>query len=90
VPGLKTFDIDFDPERSLPNECVWTVLNSEGGDQWVIPGIHYLNRVCYLMTKVPHNDLTIEFRIKRQASSLTKIGLAHQIKRLTNFQLFKF
>lgn len=88
--GLETFDKDFDVVRSLPSECVWTVLDSEGDDQWIVPGIHYVNRVCYLVTKVAQNDLSIEFRIKHQASSLTKIGLTRQIKRLTNFALFKF
>lgn len=87
--GLETFDADCGLVSSLPSECVWTVLDGEGDDQWIVPGIHYVNRVCYLVTEVPHNDLRIEFRIKHQASSLTKIGLTRQIKRLINFQLFR-
>lgn len=84
--GLETFDADYDLVRSLRGEFVWTVLDGEANDQWIVPGIHHVNRVCYLVTEIPHNDLLIEFRVKHRTSSLTEIGLARQIKRLLAFE----
>jgi hypothetical protein len=80
--GLETFGADYDLVPSFRSEFIWTVLDGEANDQWIVPGIHYVNRVCYLVTEVPHNDVRVEFRIKHHVSSLTEIGLARQIKRL--------
>ena len=84
--GLETFGADYDLVRSLRGEFVRTVLDGEANDQWIVPGIQHVNRVCNLVTEIPHNDLLIEFRVKHRTSSLTKIGLARQIKRLLAFE----
>lgn len=81
--GLETFGKDSNLVKELPAEYVWTVLDlDDNGHQWTTPGIHWVNRVCYLVTEIPHNWLGVEFRIPRQNSSLTPIGLTRQITRL--------
>ena len=59
---------------------VWTVLDGELNDQWIVPGVHHVNRVFYLISLKPHNHLNIEFRIRHRATSLTKLGLQRQMK----------
>lgn len=87
--GLETFGADIELACSVPNENVWTVLDGdgEGDDQWIVPGLRTVNRVCYLVTEIPHDWLEIEFRIKHKPSSLTKIGLARQLNQLKKFQM---
>jgi len=34
---------------------MWTVVNGDDSDQWILPGIHTVNRICYLVTEVPHD-----------------------------------
>ena len=84
--GLETFGTDFELACSLPKENVWSVLDGEGNDQWIVPGFQTVNRVCYLVTEIPHDWLEIEFQIKHKPSSLTKIGLTRQLNQLKNFK----
>jgi hypothetical protein len=81
--GLETFGSDFDIVRKLEVSYVWTVLDSDSNnDQWITPGIHFVNRVCYLVTEKPHHGLDFEFRIPSRLNSLTPIGLSRQMNKI--------
>jgi len=81
--GLETFGEDFLLVRSLDEKYLWTVVESGcDADQWITPGIHYVNRICYLVTKNPHNWLSVDFRAPHNLYSLTPLGLKRQIRKL--------
>jgi len=37
--------------KSLPEKSIWTVVDGDDSDQWILPGIHTVNRICYLELK---------------------------------------
>ena len=80
--GLETFGDDLELVKSLPVTHLWTVVDGDDGDQWILTGIHTVNRVCYLITEVPHEWRKIQFRIIRRGYSLTPIGLKRQLGKL--------
>lgn len=84
--GLETFGEDLQLVQGYDQNYVWTVVEGgEGVDEWITPGLHYVNRICYLLTEIPHNDAPVEFciaRIARNAHSLTPRGLARRISTL--------
>ncbi|MDI1308889.1 MAG: hypothetical protein PSV17_05585 [Methylotenera sp.] len=81
--GLETYGEDFKLVKSLDWNCVWTVIDgSNNPHQWITPGIRQFNHVCYLITKVPHNDLPAEFMIPNRFRSLTPLGLKRQLNKL--------
>ncbi len=81
--GLESFGKDLETVKNHDPAYVWTVIDGESGSfQWIIAGAHHVNRVCYLITEVPHNWIDIEFRIGGRPSSLTALGLRRQITRL--------
>ena len=81
--GLETFGQDLLIVRNYAENFVWTVIDgSEGLNQWIAPGFHKVNRVCYLLTEVPHNGAAVEFRIARNAHALTPTGLSRRINTL--------
>jgi len=41
------------------------------------------DRICYLVTEVPHNWREIGFRIPRRGYALTAIGLKRQLNRIS-------
>jgi hypothetical protein len=79
--GLETFGEDFELVKQLPASHVWTVVDGDA-DQWILTGIHTVNRVCYLVTEIAHNWQEIEFRIPARGYSLTRLGLLRQTNRL--------
>ena len=81
--GLETFGEDLNLVRSLDPDYVWTVLDGDSGsDQWITPGIRYVNRVCYLVTEKPHRWIEVDFRCPFRFNSLTPLGLKRQINKL--------
>ena len=86
--GLETFGADLQIVKSYSVDFVWTVVDGDrGSDQWITPGLHYVNRVCYLLTELPHGDAPVEFRIARKALSLTPLGLKRRVSTLRRILL---
>ncbi|MCK9387429.1 MAG: hypothetical protein M0Q22_03415 [Sulfuritalea sp.] len=81
--GLETFDEDLEIVRQMNPEYVWTVVDGEcGSGQWIAPGIRYIDRICYLVTREPHKWIDLGFRIPHSLSSLTPLGLRRQVTQL--------
>jgi hypothetical protein len=50
--------------RQQDPRCVWTFVDGDELDQFVISGMHHVNRIGYLVSKVPVADnVSIEVRI---------------------------
>lgn len=81
--GLETFGADWQLVRRVAPDCVWTVLEGEAdSDLWIAPGLHYVNRICYLLTRVPHHDAPIAFRTESKPRPITALGLARRMTTL--------
>lgn len=79
--GLETFGSDLAIASEYDSNCVWTVIDGEN-DEWIVPGLRFVNRICYLLTEVPHQGAAIEFRVARSGVSLTPLGLGRRIATL--------
>ena len=65
-PGylFETFGEEFNFVRSQDPRTVWTLLDSDDGDQLLVNGFHFVNRIGYLISNAPVDDsLTIQCRI---------------------------
>jgi hypothetical protein len=81
--GLETFGKDLEIVRRLDDSYVWTVLDGDSSnDQWIIPGYHFVNRICYLVTEKSHNGIDVDFRVPSRLNSLTPLGLKRQINKI--------
>lgn len=81
--GLEAYGSDFKLVKHLPSAHMWTVVDDgDSADQWILPGIHTVNRICFLVTKVPHNWCDIEFRIPSRGYSLSSLGLLRQVNKI--------
>ncbi len=50
---FETYGEELDFVRSQPPETVWTLVDGDDGDQYVISGYHLVNRIGYLVSAVP-------------------------------------
>lgn len=81
--GLETYGDDLQLAFKYDSDYVWTVVDcGDCSEEWIIPGFHRVNRICFLLTEVAHFDAPIEFRIESGPHSLTPIGLARRITTL--------
>ncbi len=78
--GLETYGRDLEIAHRHDPDCGWTVVDGESGSQWILPGFHFVDRVCYLTTERAHRFIPVEFRIQNNMrSSLTRLGLKRQL-----------
>jgi hypothetical protein len=88
--GLETFGSDFELVCRYDPNYVWTVVEDcATDDYWIVTGIHYVNRICYLLTEVPHYSIPIDFRVRYRPRpvSLTRLGLERQIARIKRMEV---
>jgi hypothetical protein len=79
--GLTAYGKDWATLKTVSSDYVWTVVDCDG-DQWITPGFHVVNRVCYLVTRKPHMFLPFEFKSARRPSFLTRLGLKRQVTKI--------
>jgi hypothetical protein len=79
--GLIAYGKDWKTLKTVSSDYVWTVVECEG-DQWITPGFHVVNRVCYLVTKKPHLFLPFEFKSAGRPTFLTPLGLLRQVNKI--------
>ncbi len=81
--GLDTVGDDLEIVRRMDSKYVWTVVEDCGGDdQWIMPGFRHINRVCYLLTRKPHDGIEVGFCSSDSAPSLTSLDLSREIAEL--------
>ena len=76
--GLETFGSDLSIARQYRQDHVWTVVDGDR-DEWIVPGLRFVNRICYLLTELPHRHADIQFRVAANSSTLTSRGLARRL-----------
>ncbi len=87
--GLETFGEDLELVKQLPVTHIWTVVDGgDDADQWILTGIHTVNRVCYLVTEIAHDWQEVEFRIPSRGYALTRLGLRRQVNKLSSYMNF--
>ena len=79
--GLTAYGKDWATLKTVSSDYVWTVVDCDG-DQWIAPGFHVVNRVCYLVTRKPHKFLPFEFKSARRPTFLTSRGLLRQVNKI--------
>jgi hypothetical protein len=57
---METYGEEMDLVHQAPTSHVWTVVDSEESDDLLlISGYHYVNRIGYILTELPHYDKDI-------------------------------
>ena len=61
---FETYGEEFAFVRSFDPRKVWTLVDGDDGDMYVMSGLHFVNRVGYLLSRdsVP-DDVTVEVHV---------------------------
>lgn len=57
---LETYGEDMARVMAADPKTVWTLVDDGEGGVVLTSGFHFVNRINYLLTHVPHNDEPIE------------------------------
>lgn len=79
--GLETYGEDIETMMTVQTDFVWTIVEGEK-NQWILPGIYRVNRICHLVTKRSHLFLPFGFKVSMTATLLTPLGLKRQVNRI--------
>lgn len=61
---FETYGEELEFVRRQPTDTIWTLVDGDDGDQYVISGFHFVNRIGYLLSTVPFDEaVEIEVRI---------------------------
>jgi hypothetical protein len=68
---FETYGEDLDFLRQQAPSIIWTLVDGDDGDQYLLSGYHIVNRIGYLLSTVPVPEGTdIQVRIPMQAEPL--------------------
>ena len=61
---FETYGEEFEFVRRYDSSKVWTLVDGDGGDLYLVSGLHYVNRVGYLLSRnpIPENT-TVQVRL---------------------------
>jgi len=61
---FETYGNELDYVQHIVNDInpsrVWTVINGDDGLTWIVPEYHYVNRMGYIITRVPFESVHID------------------------------
>lgn len=61
---FETFGPELEAVNAADPACVWTVVDGEDGDLWLLSGCHRVNRLGYLITERPWSGIEqLEIRL---------------------------
>lgn len=50
---FKTYGPEFDAVRAADPACIWTLVDGDDDDMYVVSGCHFVNRLGYFITERP-------------------------------------
>ena len=80
-PMLETYGADYEFVLKADPNYLWTLLEADGA-LYITSGRHFVNRIGYYITELPHHGLHLEFRMGRDEPALTAVGLNARKKTL--------
>jgi hypothetical protein len=74
---FETYGDELDFVRRQDPRTIWTLLDSDDGDQYLASGYHLVNRIGYLISTVPVPEgVTIQVRIPMQTDEDAAVASA--------------
>ena len=59
--AFETYDEDFDFVATQNPKHVWTLVDGDSGDPVIVAGLHFVNRIHYIITIKPWEDENLSF-----------------------------
>jgi hypothetical protein len=57
---FETYGVELAHVKEQDNKNIWTIINCENEESWIIPGFHFVNCFGYFITEIPWESEDIQ------------------------------
>lgn len=84
---FETYGEEVNYVKKQHNNFIWTLVDCDDEEQYIIPGYHIVNRSFYLLTEIPWEDENIEVNYNEMISVLDAKKACYDFSQQINVQL---
>lgn len=87
---FETYGIELAHVREQDNKNIWTIINCENEESWIIPGFHFVDRFGYFITEIswlPEDELILQVNDNEIISDLDAAKYCYDFAQSINIQL---
>ena len=84
---FETYGVELAHVREQDNKNIWTIINCENEESWIIPGFHFVDRFGYFITEIPWESENIQVNDNEMISDLDAAKHCYEFAQSINIQL---
>lgn len=84
---FETYGVELAHIREQDNKNIWTIINCENEESWIIPGYHIVDRFGYLLCEIPWKSEDIQVNDNEMISDLDAAKYCYDFAQSINIQL---
>lgn len=84
---FETYGIELAHVREQDNKNIWTIINCENEESWIIPGYHIVDRFGYILCNIPWESEDIQVNDNEMISIIDATKHCYDFAKSINIQL---
>lgn len=84
---FETYGIELAHVREQDNKNIWTIINCENEESWIIPGYHIVDKFGYILCNIPWESEDIQVNDNEMISIIDAAKHCYDFAKSINIQL---
>ena len=84
---FETYGVELAHVREQDNKNIWTIINCENEESWIIPGYHIVDRFGYILCNIPWESENIQVNDNEMISIIDATKHCYDFAKSINIQL---
>ena len=84
---FETYGVELAHVREQDNKNIWTIINCENEESWIIPGFHFVDRFGYFITEIPWESENIQVNDNEMISIIDATKHCYDFAKSIDIQL---
>ena len=84
---FETYGIELAHVREQDNKNIWTIINCENEESWIIPGYHIVDRFGYILCNIPWESENIQVNDNEMISIIDATKHCYDFAKSIDIQL---
>ena len=84
---FETYGVELAHVREQDNKNIWTIINCENEESWIIPGYHIVDRFGYILCNIPWESENIQVNDNEMISIIDATKHCYDFAKSIDIQL---